>query len=110
MPNEKWLRRPLIDPLLLVLKSRRVVVAFASLLVGLLILAVPTLEAVRAELLALVIALGLAIIGGYSMEEAARLGRERAAQSPHELRELIKQLLVEVLDEVLEAKKEATDV
>jgi len=95
--ENKLKRRPIIDPLLLILKSRRVLVAISTLLVGLLTLAVPALDAVRGEILTLLIALALAVIGGYSLEDAARAGREAAPSS--DLREQIKEIINAVLDE-----------
>ena len=86
--------------MLLTLKSRRVVVALSTLVVGLLVLAVPELQAVRGELLTLVITLSLALIGGYTVEDAAKAGRDRAATPPDDLRELIKDLLNGVVDEL----------
>ncbi len=74
--QNKQNRRPLIDPLVLVLKSRRVIVALAGMAVGLLLLALPDLKAVQHELLALVITLSLALIGGYSVEDAATAARQ----------------------------------
>jgi len=100
MSEDKSLRRPLIDPVLIALKSRRVVVALSALAVGLLALAVPELESVRGELLTLVITLSLALIGGYTVEDAARAGRERSSASPNELRDLIKDVLDSVVDEI----------
>ncbi len=58
--ENKTKRRVLIDPLLMVLKSRRVIIALVSLLVGMLVLAVPQLEALHSELLVLVVSLALA--------------------------------------------------
>src|SRR3712207_514181 len=98
MPNDKSLRRPLVDPLLLALKSRRVIIALAALLVGLLVAAVPDLGAVRDELLTLIAALALALIGGYSVEDAARAGRERAAAPPDDLRSLVQEALAGLVD------------
>jgi hypothetical protein len=100
MSKEKLLRRPIIDPLILALKSRRVIVALSALLVGLLVLAVPELKALRGEILTLVITLALAVIGGYTVEEAARAGRERSNLPQEELRELIKDVLGGVIDEL----------
>ena len=102
MREDKSLRRPVIDPLLIVLKSRRVIVAISALLVSLLVLAVPELEPLRGEILTLLITLALAVIGGYTVEEAARAGRERANLPPDELRELIKDVLNGMVDEVAE--------
>ena len=100
MVPEKSERRPIIDPFLLALKSRRVVVALAALLVGVLCLALPELSPVRDELLTLIVALALAVIGGYSLEDAARAGRERAALPPDELKQLIKEIMNGIVDEV----------
>lgn len=100
MSEDKNQRRPVIDPLLLALKSRRVVVALSALLVGLLVLAVPELQPVRGELLTLVITLALALIGGYTVEDAARAGRDRAAASPDDLRDLVRDVLTGLVDEI----------
>ena len=100
MNEDKMLRRPVIDPLLLALRSRRVMVALCALLVGVLVLAVPGLYAVQSELLVLVVTLALALIGGYSVEDAAAAGRDRAALPPDDLRELLKDALNGLVDEV----------
>lgn len=100
MSEDKSLRRPVIDPLLLALKSRRVVVALAALIVGLLALALPEIEPVRGELLTLVITLALALIGGYTVEDAARAGRDRTSTPPDDLRDLIKDVLDGMVDEI----------
>jgi hypothetical protein len=100
MSEDKSLRRPLVDPVMLALKSRRVVVALSALIVGLLVIAVPELQPVRGELLTLVITLALAVIGGYTVEDAAKAGRDRAATPPDDLRDLIKDLLDGMVDEL----------
>ena len=100
MSEDKSLRRPVIDPVLLALKSRRVVVALSALIVGLLVLSVPELQPVRGELLTLVITLSLAVIGGYTVEDAAKAGRDRSAAAPDDLRDLIKDLLDGMVDEL----------
>lgn len=105
MSDEKSIRRPLLDPLLLALKSRRVIVALCALLVGLLGLALPELQNVRGELLTLIITLALAVIGGYTVEDAARAGRDRAAAPPADLRELVKEVLAGMVDEVADRTK-----
>lgn len=98
MNNDKTTRRPLIDLLLLLLKSRRVLIALSALIVGLLLLAVPELAPLRAEITTLVIALALALIAGYSLEDAVRAGHERAAQSDGDLRDLIREMIDALLD------------
>lgn len=102
MNHDKSLRRPVLDPLLLALKSRRVMVALCALVVGVLTLAVPSLQPVQGEILTLIITLALALIGGYSVEDAARAARERAAQPPQEMPDLVKDALNGIVDEVSE--------
>ena len=100
-------RRALLDPLRLVLRSRRVVIALCALLVGVLVLAVPPLAALRGELLTLLTALALALIGGFSLEDAARAARElppAPLPTPDDLRPLVRDLLDSVLDELIERK------
>lgn len=98
MNADKTTRRPLIDPLLLLMKSRRVLIALCALLVGVLLLAVPELAPLRAEITTLVITLALALIAGYSLEDAVRAGRERAAQPDNDLRELLREMIDSLLD------------
>lgn len=98
--QNKAARRPIIDPILLALKSRRVIVALCTLLVGLLVLAIPDLDAVRGELLVLLLTLALAVIGGYSVEDAARAAREHVQDKTMTDGEL-RDLLWEVVDEII---------
>jgi hypothetical protein len=98
MHQIKSARRPVIDPVLLALKSRRVIIALAAFIVG--ALAIPDLAAVRGELLTLIVALSLALIGGYSVEDAAAAGRERASLPPEDLRETVKEIVAGFLDEI----------
>lgn len=68
--ENKQNRRVLIDPILMVLKSRRVLIALASLFVGIVVMKVPQLEALHSELLILIVSLALSLIGGLSLEDA----------------------------------------
>ncbi len=100
MSEDKTLRRPIIDPLILALKSRRVLVALCALFIGVLAMAVPEIRPVRGELLTLLMTLALAVIGGYSLEDAAHAGRDASAVQPEDLRELIKDALNDFVDEI----------
>jgi hypothetical protein len=100
MSEDKSLRRPIIDPLLLALKSRRVLVALCTLVIGVLVMAVPEIQPVRGELLTLLITLALAVIGGYSLEDAAHAGRDNSAVSSEDLRGLIKDALNDFVNEI----------
>jgi len=70
---------PVLGPILAMLRSRKFIIALAVLLISLLTMAIPSLEEVRGELLTLLITLGLALIGGITIEDAAAKGREAAA-------------------------------
>lgn len=91
-------RFPIIDPILLALKSRRVIVALVALIVGLIVLAVPELAAVQGEVLVLLITLALAVIGGYSIEDAASAARIDTATLDDDMRERLKALIDALLD------------
>lgn len=101
MNQNKSDRTPVLDPLLLLLKSRRVVVALVSLLVSLLILAFPELDTIQHELLTLILSLAMMLIGGYSLEDAASAARSTPPPEAwqEELRELVNVVLDEVLDQ-----------
>lgn len=98
--NDKTQRTPVVEPLLLMLKSRRVMTALATVIVGALSLAWPALDPVQTELLVLLLTLALAVIGGYSAEDAASAAREDASTAPDDLDERIKQAVAAVLDEM----------
>jgi hypothetical protein len=95
--EEKQNRRPIIDPFLLILKSRRVLIALASLVVAVLILNVPQLEAISKELLVVVMTLALTLIAGYSVEDAASVARQSTV--PVNIHEQIREVLNALLDE-----------
>jgi hypothetical protein len=96
---DKSKRRPIIDPLLEVMKSRRVLIALASLLVGVILLAVPELSPLRGELLVLVISLSLALIGGYSVEDAVSLAKQQT--KPADIKEQIRSVIEAMIEESL---------
>jgi len=97
--QDKTQRRPIIDPLLLMLKSRRVMVALISILVGLLVNAVPELESVQNELTVLIATLALALIGGYSVEDAAHAAKTEPRPSPDDVREALEKAARDILQE-----------
>ncbi|MEL6524966.1 MAG: hypothetical protein AAFQ07_04575 [Chloroflexota bacterium] len=94
--NDKMARRVVIDPLLALLKSRRVLVALIALLVGMLMQIVPALAPLESELMILLVSLALALIGGYSLEDAVIAAR----QTPNDqaLRDEVDALLDAILD------------
>lgn len=95
-PNDKMARRIIIDPLLALLKSRRVLIALITLMVGLLMHLLPALAPLENELLILLVSLALALIGGYSLEDAMIAARQTPTDQA--LRDEIDALLDAILD------------
>lgn len=89
---------PVLGPIMAILRSRKFIIALASLLISLVVMAIPDLAEVRGELLTLLVAFGLALIGGITIEDAAKAGRDTAALPP-----------VSIADAVLEAVKAAME-
>ena len=98
MPNST----PFVTPILLLLKSRKVIVSLCALLLNLLVAAAPDLAPFRGELMTVITGLALALIGGITYEDAARAGREAAAQPPQPSAELLKTLFGDMVDSVSE--------
>ncbi|MGF1507406.1 MAG: hypothetical protein GYB64_13530 [Chloroflexi bacterium] len=63
---------PVLGPLLALLRSRKVMVALITLIVNALIVLVPELEPVQAELLVVLTALGTALIAAIAYEDGQR--------------------------------------
>lgn len=102
MNKPKSERIPILDPLLIVLRSRRMLIALSALVAGVIVTLVPAFEGVHVELLTLLVTLALGLIGGYSVEDAAQAARERAtvnADSKEDLYVLIREVLVTLVDE-----------
>jgi hypothetical protein len=109
---DKSQRRPIIDPLLEVLKSRRVLIALASLLVAVLLMALPELYPLRGELLVLVISLALALIGGYSVEDAVSLAKQQPKEPllKEQIRAVIEAMIEESLRELEQQKQRSAQI
>ena len=75
--NHKHQRNAITEPLILLLRSRRFITALAALIIGALVLLFPDLQSVRSEMLTLLIAMALALIAGYSIEDAATAANNR---------------------------------
>lgn len=97
--ENKQERRILIDPIMMVLRSRRVIIAIVSLIVGLLVLYVPQLEALHEELIILLVSLTLALIGGLSLEDAVIASRQVPPRT--DIKEQIREVLDVIVDEAL---------
>lgn len=85
-----------------VLRSRRVIVAFTTFALAVLMTALPELSEVQGELLIVLLTLALALIGGYSVEEAATIARQQPSLAVNEdLRHLVREAIAVALDELL---------
>lgn len=82
-------RTAILTPLLDLLKSKRALVSLATIVVSILILAVPSLDSLRGELLTLVTALALVLIGGYTVSDAAAAGKTSAAVPTQDLKTVV---------------------
>lgn len=103
----KAVRTPVLDPLILALKSRRVIVALFTILVSLLVLAVPELAHVRNEILTIVLTLALSLIAGLSWEDAATAGRGKAGEPAKSVRDEVLELIAGLFDETGEINTQA---
>lgn len=79
------------------LKSRRFLVSVVALVVGVLISYVPELVNVQQELYILLSALALALIGGYSLEDAVTANRTISEVSFENLDELVMDVVKSLL-------------
>jgi len=94
--------KPIVTPILLLLKSRKFIVSLCALALNLLIAAIPDVAPLRGELMAAITGLALAVIGGIAYEDAAKAGRDASAAPTQTDAELIKALLGELIDSVSE--------
>ena len=92
--------KPIISPILLLLKSRKVIVSLCALALNLLVTAVPQIAPFRSELMTIITGLALALIGGIAYEDAAKAGQNAGAQPVQTDAELIKMLLGDLIDSV----------
>lgn len=97
--ENKHNRKIFIDPLLLMLKSRRVLIALASLLTGFIVMGVPQLAPLHNELLILLVSLSLALIGGLSLEDAVLAAKQTPVSD--DMRQLIDAANDAILDELI---------
>jgi len=65
---------PIIGPLLALLRSRKFMTALMTLVIDAIIAYVPTLEPVRAELLAVFTLIGSVLIGAIAYEDGKKAG------------------------------------
>ena len=93
-------RTPILTPILMLLKSRKVIMSIITFLVSLLILAIPALAIFRTELLTLALALGLAVIGGTTLEDVATNARGKANEPVESLDQYARDLANSIIDEL----------
>lgn len=108
----KHARRIIIDPVLLILKSRRVIIALVSLAVSALIMSVPQLAPLHGELLFVLVSLALALIGGLSIEDAMTAARDvplSDAMRDH-IRQVINALIEEALADAEAALRQSREI
>ncbi len=90
----------ILAPILALLKSRKVIVSLCALLLNVIVAAVPTLAPFRADLMAVITGLALALIGGIAYEDAARAGHDAGSLPPLSSADLLKLLLSDLIDSI----------
>lgn len=96
-------RRPIIDPILSLFRSRRFLIALASIIATLIIYAIPDLAESRDIIVGIISTFALVLIGGYSFEDAKRIGTTVATEPQESPFDFFDDLLTELKDGVLEA-------
>lgn len=96
---------PILKPLLALFRSRKFLTAVISVIVSLLVTLFPSLETIQGPLINVIMALGLAVIGGIAWEDAAKAGGDAAAQPPRTIEELLRELGYTTIDELLNQHK-----
>jgi hypothetical protein len=69
MNNKYQMVSPVIGPLLALLRSRKFIVAVLTVIVDVLVVVIPALEPVQAELLAVLTVLGSALVAAIAYED-----------------------------------------
>lgn len=92
---------PILTPVFALLRSRKFIVAVATLLVSLFLSVRPELAPIASPLVSLTVALGLAVIGGIAWEDAAKTGKEVADAGPKSTDIQLRELVSVILDELL---------
>lgn len=89
---------PILGPLLALLRSRKVLVAISAVVTSIVLSAIPELLPIRDELLTLITTAALVLVGSIAVEDAAKAGRDRAAEPVKPIREEVRELVNEFLD------------
>jgi hypothetical protein len=74
--------KPIISPVAALLKSRKTIVALVTAIVNVLVLAAPSLEPVRGELVTILTILGTVLIASISHEDAAAKSSPTTINAP----------------------------
>lgn len=93
---------PILKPLEGLFKSRKFIVALMTAVAGGLVTLRPELAAVQGDLVGVFVALGLAVIGGITIEDAAKAGKDEAVKPASPLDEIARQLGYATTDEFVE--------
>lgn len=92
---------PVIAPLIALLRSRKFLTLVSAIIVNVLVARVPELASVRDLLITGVILLALVLIGGISLEDAAKAGKDAATEPVEDLDSQVRELVKELLDTYL---------
>lgn len=95
-----FLDAPVIEPFRRLLRSRRFTTAITSVLVSTLASFVPGLESISTELFVVINASGLALIAGYSWEDASTAARVESDAANATLREAVRDAVIVAISDI----------
>ncbi len=97
---ESFLNAPLVEPFSRLLRSRRFTTAVIAVVVSAVVSLFPGLEEIRTELFIAVNTGALALITGYSWEDASTASRQDSDLAESNLREAIRDAVFTAIDDV----------
>ena len=97
---ESFLNAPLVEPFSRLLRSRRFTTAVIAIVVSAVVSLFPGLEEIRTELFIAVNTGALALITGYSWEDASTAARQNSDLAGSDLREAIRDAVFIAIDDI----------
>lgn len=100
---------PIVKPILGLLRSRKFVQQVLTLIMTLLVLAVPSFGVKELALVSVILATGLMSVYGIAREDAAKFASEVTAPSPLTLADQLRTIVTEIIQAYLPASSAASE-
>lgn len=94
----------ILGPLVALLRSRKVMVSLAALIVTVIVALVPELAPVKAEMIVMIFAVTAAIVGGVAAEDVAKVRADATVKAGEATDVQIRETVTAIMNELLEAK------